>query len=39
MKRTFIKTLLAGAALGLFGLAPLAQAQDKGLVAISMPTK
>lgn len=39
MKRTFLKTLLAGAALGLFGLAPLAQAQDKGLVAISMPTK
>lgn len=39
MKRTFLKTLLAGAALGLFGLAPLVQAQDKGLVAISMPTK
>ena len=33
MKRIFLKTLLAGAAAcGLVGLAPLAQAQDKGLV-------
>lgn len=36
----FIKTLLATvAAGGLIGIAPLAQAQDKGLVAVSMPTK
>ncbi|RST53893.1 multiple monosaccharide ABC transporter substrate-binding protein [Variovorax sp. MHTC-1] len=39
MKRIFLKTLLAGAAMGLIGLAPLAQAQDKGPIAISMPTK
>src|SRR5499426_2417004 len=40
MKRTFLKTLVAAAALaGLGGLAPLAVAQDKGLIAISMPTK
>jgi len=40
MKRSFLKTLLAGVAVaGLAGLMPLAQAQDKGLVAISMPTK
>jgi len=39
MKRIFLKTLLAGAAIGLIGLAPLAQAQDKGPIAISMPTK
>ena len=40
MKRDFLKTLLAGVATTvLIGLAPLAQAQDKGLVAISMPTK
>ncbi|MDM0000921.1 sugar ABC transporter substrate-binding protein [Variovorax sp. J22P240] len=40
MKRTFLKTLLAGAATTLLvGIAPLVHAQDKGLVAISMPTK
>ncbi|VTU14297.1 MULTISPECIES: multiple monosaccharide ABC transporter substrate-binding protein [unclassified Variovorax] len=39
MKRNFLKTLLAGAAFALIGLAPPAQAQDKGLIAISMPTK
>ena len=39
MKRIFLKTLLAGAAMGLAGIAPLAQAQDKGPIAISMPTK
>jgi putative multiple sugar transport system substrate-binding protein len=39
MKRIFLKTLLAGAAMSLIGLAPLAQAQDKGPIAISMPTK
>ncbi|MEJ8856801.1 multiple monosaccharide ABC transporter substrate-binding protein [Variovorax robiniae] len=40
MKRTFLKTLLAGiAATGLVGVASLAQAQDKGPIAISMPTK
>jgi putative multiple sugar transport system substrate-binding protein len=41
MKRNFLKTLLASAAIALIGLAPLvqAQAQDKGLIAISMPTK
>jgi putative multiple sugar transport system substrate-binding protein len=40
MKRKFLKTLFAGmAATALVGLAPLAQAQDKGLIAISMPTK
>ena len=35
----FIKTLLATMALSLTALAPQAQAQDKGLIAISMPTK
>jgi putative multiple sugar transport system substrate-binding protein len=40
MKRNFLKALLGGtAAVVLIGLAPLAQAQNKGLVAISMPTK
>lgn len=39
MKRTFIKTLLAASALSLIGIAPLAHAQDKGPIAISMPTK
>jgi len=39
MKRTFLKTLIAVTATGLFGLAPLAHAQDKGPIAISMPTK
>jgi putative multiple sugar transport system substrate-binding protein len=40
MKRVFLKTLLAGAtATLLVGVVPLVHAQDKGLVAISMPTK
>ncbi|SEA95438.1 multiple monosaccharide ABC transporter substrate-binding protein [Variovorax sp. YR216] len=40
MKRDFLKALLGGvAAVVVMGLAPAAQAQDKGLVAISMPTK
>ena len=40
MKRVFLKTLLAGAAATLLvGVVPLVHAQDKGLVAISMPTK
>ncbi|CAN7614030.1 sugar ABC transporter substrate-binding protein [Variovorax sp. LjRoot290] len=39
MKRIFLKTLLAGAAMGLIGITSLAQAQDKGPIAISMPTK
>ncbi len=40
MKRKFLKTLLASAAATLLvGVAPLVHAQDKGLVAISMPTK
>jgi putative multiple sugar transport system substrate-binding protein len=40
MKRKFLKTLLAGAAaMLLVGVVPLVHAQDKGLVAISMPTK
>jgi len=40
MKRNFLKTLLAGAAATLLvGVAPWVHAQDKGLVAISMPTK
>src|SRR6188474_3581933 len=39
MKRTFLKTLLAGMALGAVGIAPLAYAQDKGSIGISMPTK
>jgi len=40
MKRNFLKALLGGAAATvLIGIAPWAQAQDKGLVAISMPTK
>jgi putative multiple sugar transport system substrate-binding protein len=39
MKRISIKTLLAATAVGLLGLAPQAQAQDKGPIAISMPTK
>ncbi|MDP9901674.1 multiple monosaccharide ABC transporter substrate-binding protein [Variovorax ginsengisoli] len=39
MKRIFLKTLLAAAATGILGLAPLAHAQDKGPIAISMPTK
>ncbi|MET0193488.1 MAG: multiple monosaccharide ABC transporter substrate-binding protein [Hyphomicrobiaceae bacterium] len=40
MKRTLLKTLVATATLAAFAaFAPLAQAQDKGLVGISMPTK
>ncbi len=39
MKRTFLKTLVAVAATGLVGLAPMAFAQTKGPIAISMPTK
>ncbi len=39
MKRTFLKSMLAIAAVTLAGAAPWAQAQDKGLIAISMPTK
>lgn len=40
MKRIFLKTLLAGAAVtAMMGIAPFAQAQDKGPIAISMPTK
>jgi len=40
MKRAFLKTLAAGAVVTAWlGLAPLVHAQDKGLVAISMPTK
>ena len=39
MKRIFLKTLVAGAAVCLSGVASLAYAQDKGPIAISMPTK
>lgn len=39
MKRNFLKAAVAGLALAAAGIAPLAQAQDKGLIAISMPTK
>ena len=40
MKRHFLKTLIAGlAAAGLLGISSFTQAQDKGLVAVSMPTK
>jgi putative multiple sugar transport system substrate-binding protein len=41
MKRTFLKTLVAASAMAamLGGFSSLAQAQDKGLVAVSMPTK
>ncbi|MET0542936.1 MAG: sugar ABC transporter substrate-binding protein, partial [Variovorax sp.] len=39
MKRTFLKTLVAAAAAGLVGLTPMAFAQTKGPIAISMPTK
>ncbi|RUR71578.1 sugar ABC transporter substrate-binding protein [Variovorax guangxiensis] len=39
MKRNFLKASLAGVALAIVGFAPLANAQDKGLIAISMPTK
>ncbi|MCT8180354.1 multiple monosaccharide ABC transporter substrate-binding protein [Variovorax sp. CY25R-8] len=39
MKRNFLKAAVAGLALAAAGVAPLARAQDKGLIAISMPTK
>jgi len=40
MKRDFLKALVGGvAAVVVLGLGPVAYAQDKGLVAISMPTK
>ena len=39
MKRIFLKTLLASAVVSTIGIAPLAFAQDKGPIAISMPTK
>ncbi|HWT20559.1 MAG TPA: multiple monosaccharide ABC transporter substrate-binding protein [Variovorax sp.] len=39
MKRNFLKASLAGIALAIAGIAPLAHAQDKGPIAISMPTK
>ena len=39
MKRKFLKILLAGVACGIAGTAGLAHAQDKGPIAISMPTK
>jgi putative multiple sugar transport system substrate-binding protein len=39
MKRHTLKALAAAIALGAIGLSPLAQAQDKGSVGISMPTK
>jgi putative multiple sugar transport system substrate-binding protein len=39
MKRNFLKTLLAIAVTGALGATSLAQAQDKGPIAISMPTK
>ena len=39
MKRNFLKASLAGIALTIVGFTPLANAQDKGLIAISMPTK
>ncbi len=39
MKRKFLKASLAGIAFAIVGFSPLASAQDKGLIAISMPTK
>lgn len=39
MKRNFLKATLASVALACVGIAPLAHAQDKGPIAISMPTK
>ncbi len=39
MKRTFLKTTLSLLALGVAGLAATAQAQDKGTIGVSMPTK
>ncbi|MGJ7612436.1 MULTISPECIES: multiple monosaccharide ABC transporter substrate-binding protein [unclassified Variovorax] len=39
MKRNFLKASLAGLTFALVGFTPFANAQDKGLIAISMPTK
>lgn len=39
MKRNFLKVSLAGLAFAIVGFTPFANAQDKGLIAISMPTK
>jgi putative multiple sugar transport system substrate-binding protein len=39
MKRNLLKASLAGLAFAVIGFTPLAHAQDKGLIAISMPTK
>ncbi|KAF1022309.1 MAG: Multiple sugar-binding periplasmic protein SbpA [Paracidovorax wautersii] len=39
MKRNFLKASVAIVTLAVVGFSPLAQAQDKGLIAISMPTK
>lgn len=38
-RRTALKTLVAALAVGTALVAPLAQAQDKGLVGVAMPTK
>ncbi|MEO6855285.1 MAG: substrate-binding domain-containing protein, partial [Rhodoferax sp.] len=39
MKRTLLKSVLASLALAALGVAPQANAQDKGTIGISMPTK
>ena len=39
MKRTLLKSVLASLALAALGVAPVAHAQDKGTIGISMPTK
>ncbi|RZL95343.1 MAG: sugar ABC transporter substrate-binding protein [Variovorax sp.] len=39
MKRNFLKSTLAAVTLACVGIAPLAHAQDKGPIAIAMPTK
>ena len=39
MKRNFLKASLAGIAFAIAGFTPLVNAQDKGPIAISMPTK
>ena len=39
MKRATLKAALAALALGAVGVSPLAMAQDKGSIGISMPTK
>jgi putative multiple sugar transport system substrate-binding protein len=38
-RRTTLKAVATGLALGIALMAPLAQAQDKGLVGVAMPTK